>query len=520
MEFGSAALFVSTLKETEDIYEDEVNDGIANGAKEQAEAWAKEAAETGMQQSEFIKKLLQLTGGLKDKRIAATRAGAMGTKSRLQPRFQKGMSAKYDAVVHERTEQEQKACIERAAAAAKAFEAAEQENCQRQSLAAGWRSRFDPVSRSMYYEHVDTGKTSWEKPLEESKIDISVHEQLDTQMSLDALTGGVFMNDSDDEVSALVIDAGSYLFKAGFAGDDAPRAVFPAIVGRCRHQGIMVGMDQKDSYVGDEAQSKRGVLTLKYPIEHGIVTNWDDMEKLYHHAFYNELRVAPEEHPVLLSVPPNNPRPNAERMMQILFETFHVPAVYLETTPVLSLYASGRSTGVVVTIGDGAIHTIAVYEGYALPHSARSTNIGGRDLTEYAMKILTERGYSFTSTAERDIVQDVKEKLCFVSNEFDVDMKSSETGDIEKSYELPDGQIITLGNERFRVPEVLFEPSMIGHEELGVQSMTFQTIMSCDVDIRKDLFANVVVAGGSSCFPGIDVRMMKELQKMALQRCV
>ena len=222
----------------------------------------------------------------------------------------------------------------------------------------------------------------------------------------------------DEEVTAVVIDNGSGTCKAGFAGDDAPRSVFSTVVGRPKVPGIMVGLDQKEVYVGEEAQQKRGVLKIEQPIEHGIVSNWDDMEKVWHHTLYSELRVAPEEHPILMTEASLNPKQNRERMTQIMFEVFNVPCLYVNVQAVLALYSSGRTTGIVLDSGEGISHTVPIYEGYAIPHAIQKILLAGADLTAYLREILKDRGLSFTTPAELEIVRDIKETMTVVVSDY------------------------------------------------------------------------------------------------------
>ncbi|WP_219061451.1 actin family protein [Pseudomonas sp. UMAB-08] len=314
-----------------------------------------------------------------------------------------------------------------------------------------------------------------------------------------------------EEIRTIVIDIGSSTMKVGFAGEDSP-TVFPTVVGRPE----AADANQKAVYVGEEALAKRDTLKLSYPVEHGFINDWDDFEFILRHVFDSVLKVNPAEYEILCTEPPLNPRGNREKVVKILFEVFNCRACYLSTQAVLALYASGHTTGIVLEVGDSVSHAVPIYEGYALPHSILRTDTGGRDLTDYLVTILSESGYSFATKAESSIVQEIKEKLCYVAVDFKAEMEGAATSSsLQKWYELADGQKITVGTERFRCPEVLFTPSLTGSEVSGIHEMIFYSIMKCDVDIRKDLFSNIVLSGGSTLFSGMAERLQKEIIALA-----
>ena len=208
----------------------------------------------------------------------------------------------------------------------------------------------------------------------------------------------------EEDPQAVVIDNGSGTIKAGFAGDDAPRAVFSTTVGRPRVPGIMVGMDQQHVFMGEEAKTKKDILHLSSPIEAGNVTNWEDMEKIWHHTLFSELRVSPEEHPVMLTETSLNPKPQREKVAEIMFETFNVPFLYLHLQAALALMASGRVTGCVLDSGEQVSHVVPIFESYAIPHATVKIPLGGRDLTNNMRKILKERQITFNNQTESHIV--------------------------------------------------------------------------------------------------------------------
>lgn len=200
-----------------------------------------------------------------------------------------------------------------------------------------------------------------------------------------------------------------------------------------------------------------------------------------------------------------------------MFETFNVPAMYVAIQAVLSLYSAGRTTGIVCDSGDGVTHIVPIYEGFSILHAVSKIQIAGRDLTQFMAKLLTERGYKFTSSAELEIVRDIKEKLCFVALDYQQSLKESyNSSTFEKNYEMPDGKVITIGNERFRCPEYLFRPlEMNGKELPSIQELVFNSIQECDVDVRRDLYQNIILSGGTTLYEGIGERLLKEIENRA-----
>ena len=269
----------------------------------------------------------------------------------------------------------------------------------------------------------------------------------------------------------IVLDTGSGLIKAGFAGDDLPKCVIPTVVDG------------------------------KYVIENGVTTNWDDMERLWHQT-YQQLNVGSEEHPVLLTEAPLNPKEHRNKMLEIMFEKFNVPALHVSIPGVLSLYSTGGvTTGLVIDSGDSISYTVPVYEGFPMVHAIQRINLGGRDVTKLLSQTL--------KIDNLDVAKDIKEKICDVA----VDVPNTAG---PEPFELPDGSVIQIGQERFSCTEALFVPDIVEKYEMpGIPKIIYDSIINCQIDMRRDLYSNIRLSGGNTMFAGMKERILKEVKDLA-----
>jgi len=326
---------------------------------------------------------------------------------------------------------------------------------------------------------------------------------------------------SIDSKKVIVCDNGTGFVKCGFAGSNFPHAIFPSLVGRpvLRAEEKIDNVQLKDIMVGDEAAKVRNMLQITYPLDNGVIRNWEDMMYVWNYTFEEKLKINPAECKIMLTEAPMNPQQNRKKMAEVMFEKYGFRSVYVAIQAVLTLYAQGLLTGVVVDSGDGVTHIVPVYEGFALPHLTRRLDVAGRDVTRYLIKLLLLRGYVFNRTADFETVRQIKEKLCYVGYDLSLEKRlAQETTVLVEQYTLPDGRVIRVGGERFEAPEVLFEPHLIDVEGGGMGDQLFECINKADVDTRPEFYKHIVLSGGSTMYPGLPSRLEKDIRRLYLEK--
>jgi len=318
----------------------------------------------------------------------------------------------------------------------------------------------------------------------------------------------------------VVSDNGTGFVKCGYAGQNFPEFIFPSMVGRpmMRYEEEFKDVILKDIMVGEEAALHRSMLEITYPVAEGQVKNWVDMRHVWDHTFNEKMKINPTEHKILLTEPPQNPRDNQKRILENMLEYYKFDSAKVAVQATLVLYAQGLLSGVVLDSGDGVSHLVPVWDGVVLPQLIRKINVAGRHMTQYLIKLLQVRGYSFNRPADFETVRQIKEKLCYVGYDLAIERKLAlETTSLVQRYTLPDGRVIKMGSERYDAAEVLFNPSLIDVETPGIADMLFQMIQAADIDLRPAFYKHIVLSGGSTMFPGLPSRLEKDMRALYLK---
>lgn len=318
----------------------------------------------------------------------------------------------------------------------------------------------------------------------------------------------------------IIFDNGSGYLKAGLSTEREPSVNIPALIGRpmLRYAEILEDVELKPIMIGDEVIPVRSLLDLSYPIAEGVIKNDEDLTLLWDYALEKKLNINTKElgdRRMLLTEAPNNPTKNKMKMGEILFEHLGFGYFNIEPQAKLTIYCEGLQTGIVLDSGDGVSHVIPIALDFLLQHSIKRLDIAGRHITNYLIRLLQIKGYAFNSTADFEVIREVKEKHCFVSCDIASDRKlDKETTYYNTFKKLPDGRKIMISSEKFEAPEILFAPYLDGGEQDGIHEMLFKSINSCDIDLRKDLYGNIVLSGASTMFPGYASRIEKEIREL------
>ncbi|OHT10984.1 Actin-1 [Tritrichomonas foetus] len=320
------------------------------------------------------------------------------------------------------------------------------------------------------------------------------------------------------EVQSVVIDNGSCVIKAGFSGGQTPHTTFSSSIGFATYPLINSNSaGHKDYYISDEASERIGILSQKYPIHHSIIKDWDTMEKIWHHTFYNELRIDPVEHLYLFTSNVNVPASQNSKIAEIMFEKYKIPGIFFKPSDELTLLASGRTTGVVLESGDGVSSISAILEGYRIPETLQWTKMAGSSVTNFLIKKLQKRDLLLDNNKSDTIIaRSIKETVGYISENYEEELKKFDEAASAKSttYRYPDGQSLNIGNVSFKTPEFLFRPHVYGLEGKGLHQMLAETIQKCDIHIQLDLFKKICIGGGNTLFKGFDKRIELEMAKI------
>lgn len=322
----------------------------------------------------------------------------------------------------------------------------------------------------------------------------------------------------------VVLDNGTGFIKCGYAGTHFPTTAFQTAVGRPilrSGQKHATTKEIKDVMRGDETNEIGHLLEMKYPIANGVIRDMDEMCLLWDYTFHEKMAIDPKNHDLMLSEIPMFSNRHRSKVYEVMFERYGFQSIQSAAQGILSLYSNGLDTGVAVECGEGVIHCTPIFEGYEVPKANKRVDIGGRNITEFLVRLMQRRGYSFNKSSDFETVRVMKEMFCYAACDPLLEKTLAlETTTLEKTFTLPDGSLCRIGQERFEATEALFQPHLMGVESEGLSHQVWNCIQAADVDLRARLYEHVVLSGGSTMFPGLSSRLERDMKEFFVERAV